>query len=738
MDKEIAVLKVIQKVRYIVRSSWATFQNEGIIRLFLRAFSFLVYGKGVLNVREYEKRRKDFDALHGITLSDAIHCLSGAEGEDYTKERWKFRMVDIVIPIYNGMQFLPALFESVLKNSDIPHRLIVVDDASSDVNVWPFLEEMKEKFGEERMILLKNKKNLGFVETVNKAVGYTKNHFVLLNSDTEVPREWLSRLMLPIFENKNIASVTPFSNSATIFSFPIPQQDNDLLTGYSLSEIDAAFRLVSGSRNRIAVPTGMGFCMGINKEVANEIGMFDAEKFGRGFAEENDWCQRAIKRGYRNIVAPNVFVYHKHCASFDSEEKKQLIEKNLKTLTETYPGYHKDVHDFIVKDPFKKIRDIVLFLILANPKNEPDRPILVFNHLLGGGSADFMTRDMQNRVQRGAQILEVSYDARRSEYFLAFYSGPHTIRYRFSDWKEFDDLFQYFAIQKVEVNHIISFKYPLETISWIDRVRRNRGVPVKLYLHDYYAICPNYTLVNELGSYCGIPNLPNELSRCTTCLSKTRTQYTLYTPGKVDIMQWRKTWGHFLLNLDEIVCFSESSKNILLRAYPQLTSRSLIVRPHEVNYLDEIWKGPRRRNSNEPLNVGVLGGINFVKGASLLKELALIIKKGEINMQIVIIGEYVEKQKHKNITVTGKFQLKDIAHLTKKYKIDIFFIPSIWPETFSFTAEEVMQMGYPLIVFDIGAPAERVRRYKRGIIVSEVSAQLAYKALQKYNEKLKI
>ena len=33
-----------------------------------------------------------------------------------------------------------------------------------------------------------------------------------------------------------------------------------------------------------------------------------------------------------------------------------------------------------------------------------------------------------------------------------------------------------------------------------------------------------------------------------------------------------------------------------------------------------------------------------------------------------------------------------------------------------------MSMGYPVIVFDMGAPAERVREYEKGYVVNKVSA----------------
>ena len=60
--------------------------------------------------------------------------------------------------------------------------------------------------------------------------------------------------------------------------------------------------------------------MGINREVLQEIGNFDAKTFGKGYGEENDWCQRAIEKGYKNVHVENLFVFHNHGGSFKSEE----------------------------------------------------------------------------------------------------------------------------------------------------------------------------------------------------------------------------------------------------------------------------------------------------------------------------------------------------------------------------------------------------------------------------------
>jgi glycosyltransferase involved in cell wall biosynthesis len=55
-------------------------------------------------------------------------------------------------------------------------------------------------------------------------------------------------------------------------------------------------------------------------------------------------------------------------------------------------------------------------------------------------------------------------------------------------------------------------------------------------------------------------------------------------------------------------------------------------------------------------------------------------------------------------------------------------LPSIWPETFSFVAEELMSMQVPLCCFDLGAPAERVREYGLGRVIRETDAEAALDA----------
>lgn len=236
--------------------------------------------------------------------------------------------VDIIIPIYNGYDYLTNLFDGIKSNTDLNYRLIVINDKSSDLRVLPLLNNYQEIFG-SKMLLVNNEENLGFVKTINKGLSLAKENVIILNSDVIVPKNWTSRLLEPIIKNDKVASVTPFSNAATIFSLPQNNFDNDF--NEDLEQVNNKIQNINLPAGSLKFPTGVGFCMAMNKKTIKEIGGLD-EIFEKGYAEENDWCQRAIKRGYINTIAPNLFVWHKHGGSFNNKEKQDLLKSHLKIL----------------------------------------------------------------------------------------------------------------------------------------------------------------------------------------------------------------------------------------------------------------------------------------------------------------------------------------------------------------------------------------------------------------------
>ena len=115
--------------------------------------------------------------------------------------------------------------------------------------------------------------------------------------------------------------------------------------------------------------------------------------------------------------------------------------------------------------------------------------------------------------------------------------------------------------------------------------------------------------------------------------------------------------------------------------------------------------------------LGILGAINEAKGANIVKDMVSYIDKNNLNIKVVVIGQITIAINSKSFAVTGRYDKKELPNLVLKHKITKFFIPSIWPETFSYTTDEIIQMAYPLTVFDLGAPAERVRNYELGKVI---------------------
>jgi hypothetical protein len=78
--------------------------------------------------------------------------------------------------------------------------------------------------------------------------------------------------------------------------------------------------------------------MFIRRALVDDCGLFDHEAFPRGYGEENDFCMRAMKAGWVNLVSPWSFVYHIRTASFKGE-KAALVKAGVDVVTKRYPDY---------------------------------------------------------------------------------------------------------------------------------------------------------------------------------------------------------------------------------------------------------------------------------------------------------------------------------------------------------------------------------------------------------------
>ena len=265
-------------------------------------------------------------------------------------------MIDVIIPIYKGPQQTRRCVDSVLQNRQAaPFEVVAVDDASPDPEITGYLDELAAK---QRITLVRNEENRGFVQSVNRGMSlHPDRDVVLLNSDTEVANDWLDRLLRAAYAYPDVGTVTPFSNNATICSYPFEGWTGGVPGTLALAELDRLFASTNAGRT-VDLPTAVGFCMAIRRECLGQVGPFDAERFGRGYGEENDFCMRAAGAGWRNVLAGDVFVYHEGAVSF-SGERLELTTTAGKTLAELYPDYLQKVREYVRNDPAGTLRAAV-------------------------------------------------------------------------------------------------------------------------------------------------------------------------------------------------------------------------------------------------------------------------------------------------------------------------------------------------------------------------------------------
>jgi len=266
------------------------------------------------------------------------------------------RPVLVVIPVYGNFEATRRCLDSLIA-SDLPDHVsvLLIDDHSPDESLSALCRDVTRRSGYE---LLVNEQNLGFVASANQGFEYdVESDVILLNSDTAVSDDWISRLQACAYRQEKTGTVTPFTNNGTICSYPAFNMSNPLPVQWTAAELDELFAAANDGQS-CEIPTAVGFCMYVKRTCLNDTGLFDAERFGQGYGEECDFCLRARHRGWKHMVAADVFVFHEGAASFatESEERKREADRIIEAI---HPQYNDLVEEFLRADPLRRYRDRV-------------------------------------------------------------------------------------------------------------------------------------------------------------------------------------------------------------------------------------------------------------------------------------------------------------------------------------------------------------------------------------------
>jgi GT2 family glycosyltransferase len=599
------------------------------------------------------------------------------------------KVIDVVIHVGRGQpQALPCL-ESVLATAGPSRQVIVIDDATDDPLLSATLFELATA---GRIELIRNGVSRGLTRSVNQALALHPTHdAVLLDARTLAFGDWLERLRAAAYASAATGVATPLSNTRSFSSLAPP-------------EASALHTLASSVHPGVTpvVPVAASPCLYLRRDCLHDVGALDEKLFGDGPGGEIDLCLRAGARGWVHRLAADVFV---SCAGDDgqrTEARSAPLERARRLLSLRHPRYDRLIADFQLQSP---LPDLCRRLDEQRLRAVEGRFVLLVTLALAGGVDRVVAERCRRLRAQGSFPLVLrpaaAGDSGNCELWTDAVATSH-LRYRIPEnLAELTALLGGLRLDGIEIHHFLHLDPRV-----IDAVR-GLGRPYEVFVHDYAWICPRITLIDGSGRYCGEP----AVAVCKACVQR----HGSHLGESIAVPALRQRSARWLRDARRVIAPSEDAAARLGRHFPGLAVEQ---QPHT-----EISRSPPlspRVAQGRPLRVALIGGLGAHKGYRVLLACARDARARRLPLEFIVIG-YTENnaqlEKTGKVFVTGHYSDGEVAHLLRREQPDLAFIPSVWPETWCFALDHALQARLPVVAFNLGAIAERLRAHEAGLLL---------------------
>jgi glycosyltransferase involved in cell wall biosynthesis/GT2 family glycosyltransferase len=645
-----------------------------------------------------------------VSLSDSIRRIVARRPLDWTRGAGRARAtppadVDIIIPVYGAANELRACLESIARETR--HRVTLVVDGPQDAAVESVIADFPVR-------ILRNDRRLGFVGSANRGMREATSDVVLLNSDTIVTPRWIEKLIEAAYSSGDVGTVTPLSNHATLCSVPRPFEENLLPTGFDAASFAAVVETVS-QRSYPRIPTGVGVCFYIRRALLDDIGFFDDTHFGLGYGEENDFCMRALARGWVHVADDATFIYHAGHRSFGAS-RARLERRAAGTLRRLHPRYMSTIAAFMKADPLADVRGRIIDAI--SPPSARKRRIV---HLVHGWPpfqqagtelyAYWLARQQQAsddvsvyvRASDPARVhgeaVELLDDGIRVRLVTNNFTARNPCRRNAIRDRLLERDFERFLKQQhpdlLHIHHLAGHAFSLA------RVARRLGIPIVLQIQDWWFLCARVNLYDRDGNRCTGPGF----EKCARCVTLTKVAPSAVTNRLLHAA--RRAAARDAINAaDAYVAGSEAIRDDYVRAGVIDASKPFHVIPYGINVSEQTHTRPPARR---PLRFGYVGSIAPHKGVHV----AVDAMRGLDGASLHIWGDAAafpdyaaELTRRGNDAIVFEGRFDEAAKAQVFASMDVLLVPSIGLESFGLAAREAMACGVPVIASAGGALSE--------------------------------
>jgi GT2 family glycosyltransferase/glycosyltransferase involved in cell wall biosynthesis len=620
--------------------------------------------------------------------------------------------VAVVIPVYAGLAVTQDCLAAVFATIPAATRVIVIDDATPEPALATWLDRLH---ADRRIALLRHVRNQGFPRSANAGLQAAarlpgRPDIVLLNSDTLVTPGWLEGLRAAAHAAADIGTATPFSNDATIVSYPDNTAANPVPETRPLARL-ARWAARANPGVAIDIPTAVGFCMYLRRECLHDTGLFREDAFAQGYGEENDFCRRAAARGWRHVAVPGVFVAHRGGQSFGAASAA-LIGRNLAVMERLHPGYAALIAGFQAADPLAPARrrlDMARWRA-ARAHVRPGAPagsVLLVTHDNGGGVERVVQARAAALRETGlrAILLRPAIDADGApQHGICRLDdaagGFPNLRFAIpAELPELARLLRPDRPARMEIHHLLGHAPEIENLAG------KLGIPTDIHVHDYAMFCPRISLVGRDKRYCGEPEDPAVCEACIADLGRN-------TAEALPIVELRARSARQLAAARQVVVPSRDVARRWRRHFPAIAPS---VAPLED---DTAWPPVARPPTRGAArHVCLIGAIGTEKGYDVLLACARDAATRGLALHFTVVGHTPDDDalmQTGRVFVTGPYREAEAEALIRAQSAHLAWLPSICPETWCFALGHAWRAGLGVAAFDIGAPAERIRSTGRG------------------------
>lgn len=228
------------------------------------------------------------------------------------------KKVSIVLPVYNGADYIIDSIESIVAQTYQNWELIIVNDCSTD-NTLTICEKYAMK--DNRIRVISNPVNLKLPNTLNAGFDVATGDYYTWTSDDNMYRpKAMEVLVRTLRQSPELVMV--YSDYTNI------DAEGNFLDEVKLQD---SWHIFTGNV--------CGACFLYTAEVAKKVGRYDANLF---LAEDYDYWMRIYRYGKIQHIADDLYLYRRHAGSLTETRKASIQEQTYKAIEKNFLPLYTD------------------------------------------------------------------------------------------------------------------------------------------------------------------------------------------------------------------------------------------------------------------------------------------------------------------------------------------------------------------------------------------------------------